>query len=140
MIPDTIKIRKKAVRKKYDVLSKTAKLDDEELLVLKKIVDDNPNYYLDEIVLMLVVQTGKALHYSTTHRYITHQFNYTLQSITACAKQQCEQDQNAFITSLRMLLQGDPDRLVMIDETHKDRNASRRRRGWSTLAILVMSG
>ena len=113
------------------MLSKTTKLDDKELVILKKIIDNNPNYYLDEIVLMLVVQTGKALHYSTIHRYITHHFNYTLQSITACAKQQCEVDQNAFITLLRMLLQGDPDRLVMIDETQKDRNASRRRRGWS---------
>ena len=106
-------------------------MNDEELLVLKKIIDDNPNLYLDEIVLLLIVQTGKALHYSTIHRYITHHFSYTLQSITAAAKQQCEENQNAFLTALKMLLQGDPDRLVMIDESHKDRNASRRRRGWS---------
>ena len=82
-------------------------------------------------MLILVVQTGKALHYSTIHRYITHHFNYTLQSIAVCARQQCKKDQNAFVTSLRILLQGYPDRLVMIDETHKNRSASWRRRGWS---------
>ena len=30
-----------------------------------------------------------------------------------------------------MLLQGDASRLITIDETHKDRNASRRRKGWA---------
>ena len=36
-----------------------------------------------------------------------------------------------FLTALKILLQEDEDRLITIDESHKDRNAGRRRRGWA---------
>ena len=35
-----------------------------------------------------------------------------------------------YLQALEILLQSSPERLVTIDETHKDRNAARRRRGW----------
>ena len=47
------------------------------------------------------------------------------------AKQQCEQDEIRFLQALEILLQSCPELLVTIDESHKDRNAARRRRGWS---------
>ena len=42
-----------------------------------------------------------------------------------------EADEIRFLQALSILLQDCPERLVLIDETHKDRNASRKRRGWS---------
>ena len=130
-IPYNVKIIKKQMRKRYGVMSKTTKVTESELLQLKCIVDTNPNLYLDEIALMFLIQSGKFLHYTTIQRYITTHFNYTLQTIMASAKQQCKEEQQAFLSSLKLLLQNDPDRLITIDETHKDRNASRRRRGWA---------
>ena len=73
-------------------MSKTTKVTESELLQLKCIVDTNPNLYLDEIALMFLIQSGKFLHYTTIQRYITTHFNYTLQTIMASAKQQCEEE------------------------------------------------
>ena len=39
-------------------------------------------------------------------------------------------DEIRFLQTLEIYLQSDAERLVTIDETHKDRNAGRRRRGW----------
>ena len=130
-LPHAVKIRQKNMRKRYGIMSKGAKLNDEELYMLREIVLDHPNYYLDEIALALLIKCGKFLHYSTLQRYITTNLNFTLQSIIASAKQQCEAEQHMFLESLGLLLQGDASRLITIDETHKDRSASRRRKGWA---------
>ena len=55
---------------------------------------------------------------------------YSLQVLLTIAKQQCEQDKIRFLQALEIYLQSDAERLITIDETHKDRNAARRRRGW----------
>ena len=46
------------------------------------------------------------------------------------AKQQCEQDEIRFLQAMEIYLQAKAERLITIDETHRDRNAARRRRGW----------
>ena len=46
------------------------------------------------------------------------------------AKEQNEIDEIGFLQALDLMLQNCPEHLVTIDETHKDRNAARRRRGW----------
>ena len=50
---------------------KRAKIDDGELIQLKKILDDHPNLYLDEIALAFHITSGKYLHYTTIWNYIT---------------------------------------------------------------------
>mmetsp|Transcript_17391 Transcript_17391/g.22615 ORF Transcript_17391/g.22615 Transcript_17391/m.22615 type:complete len:137 (-) Transcript_17391:889-1299(-) len=35
-----------------------------------------------------------------------------------------------FKQALQVLLQNDPERLILVDETHKDRNTARRKKGW----------
>lgn len=44
------------------------------------------------------------------------------------AKQRDEEEQLEFMEQFDLLLQNCPERLVMIDKTHKDHNAARRRR------------
>ena len=51
--------------------------------------------------------------------------------LSRAARERCETDEIRFLQALSILLQDCPERLVLIDETHKDRNASRKRRGWS---------
>ena len=70
-LPYAVKAIKKDMKKKYGSMSKAAKINDMELLQLKRIIDEYPNYYLDEIALLFLTQTGKFLHFSTLHRYIT---------------------------------------------------------------------
>ena len=51
--------------------------------------------------------------------------------LSELAKQQCEDDECRFKQAFALLLQGCPEWLVTVYETHKDRNAARRRRGWA---------
>ena len=76
------------------------------------------------------IQTGKYLCDSTIWKYLSQKLGYSLRVLNEVVKQWNEEDELAFKTALDLMLQGCPERLVMIDETHKDRNASRRRRGW----------
>ena len=46
-------------------------IDKRELTQLKLIVDEYPNYYLDEIALTFGIETGKFVHLSTVWRYMT---------------------------------------------------------------------
>ena len=105
------------------------RVDDNELLKLKQIVDQDPNHYLDEIMLVFGIETGKYVHTSTIWRYMSERLGYSQQVLSTLAKQQCEEDKHRFKQVLLLLLQGCPERLVTVDETHKDRNTARRRRG-----------
>ena len=110
---------------------KNTVVDEHELLKLKSIVDKNPNNYLDDIALIFGIETGKFVHPSTIWRYMTERLSYSQQVLETLAKQQCVEDEHRFKLALALLLQGCPERLVTVDETHKDRNAARRRRGWA---------
>ena len=46
------------------------------------------------------------------------------------AKQRDEDKELAFMEQFDLLLYNHPERLIMIDKTHKDQNAARKRRGW----------
>ena len=129
-LPYESKEFERKMKKKCPWLSANAKLNDEDLESLKMIVDENPDAYLDEITMYFGRETGKFFHQSTIWKYMTNNLNYTLQSLTRRALQQDEESRRKFQEALALLLQGDPDRLITVDETHKDRNAARRRRGW----------
>jgi len=101
---------------------KNMQIDERELINLKSIADEHPNYYLDEIALTFSIDTCKFVHPSTIWRYMTEGLGYSQQVLLAMAKQQCTEDEHRFKVALSILLQGCPERLVTVDETHKDRN------------------
>lgn len=105
-------------------------MDDGCIIILKGIVDENPNLYLDELAFLFRIMIDKFVHYSTIRRCLDEKLGYSMKVLQTVARQQCEQDEIRFLQSLEILLQLCPERLVTIDETHKDRNAGRRRRGW----------
>ena len=129
-LPYKVAERKKAMKGKYKGVRKNELLDDNDVLVLKDIVDNNPNHYLDELAFLFGIKSGKFVHYSTICRTLKEKLSYSLQVLSTIAKRQCEDEETRFLEALDMLLQSCPDRLLMVDETHKDRNAARRRRGW----------
>ena len=48
-LPTVVKKKKQQLKKKMHAMGNKAAIDENELLILKQIVDDNPNLYLDEI-------------------------------------------------------------------------------------------
>ena len=118
------------LKTKFNWLPKSARITADELSQLKAIVDRRPDLFLDEISVVFGIQTGKFLHHVTLWRYISNNLGYSLQSLTECASQQCEQTRDEYKYVLDLVLHEDPERLIMVDETHRDRNASRRRRGY----------
>ena len=129
-LPYKVVERKKALKGKNKNATKNELLNDHDILVLKEIVDNNPNCYLDELAFLYGVKTGTFVHYSTIRRSMKEKLNYSLQVLETIAKQQSKDEETRYMQALDILLQSDPDRLIMVDETHKDRNAARRRRGW----------
>ena len=122
--------RKRKVKRMDKNAKKNELMNDADILSLKDIVDENPNLYLDEIAFLFGIKTGKYVHYSTVWRCITEKLEYSTKVLQTVAKQQCEVDEIRFLQAIEILLQSCPERLVTIDETHKDRNAAKRRRGW----------
>ena len=117
--------------KQHNVLPHNTKINTNDLKLLKTIFDDSPALYLDEIALLFGRRSGKYLSRSTIWKYASKYLGYTMQAISERSNNVCELTRSAFTTSLRILLDGRPNMLVMVDETHKDRNASRRRKGWT---------
>ena len=120
----------KAVQRKYNWLPRNAIISQAELKVLEDVLNENPAAYLDEVAVSLGRRTGKYFRVSTISRYTRKYLGYTLQTLNEVAKQQCDKERENFKLALDILLDNQPELLVMVDETHKDQNMSRRRRGW----------
>ena len=120
----------KQVAKKHNWLPSTAKINQQELDQLRTIVTNRPDLFLDEIAVVFGIQTGKFLPHNTLWRYITKHLGFSLQTLTKFAAQQCEATRLQFKNVLELTICDRPDLLVMVDETHQDRNAARRRRGY----------
>ena len=72
---------------KYLNAKRNKLLDDGDSLVLKGLIDDNPNLYLDKIVVLFGIKTRKFVHYSTMKRYMLYKLNYSMKVIQSLAAQ-----------------------------------------------------
>eukprot|EP00555_Chaetoceros_dichaeta_P014713 CAMPEP_0198271402 /NCGR_PEP_ID=MMETSP1447-20131203/49036_1 /TAXON_ID=420782 /ORGANISM="Chaetoceros dichaeta, Strain CCMP1751" /LENGTH=163 /DNA_ID=CAMNT_0043963973 /DNA_START=160 /DNA_END=648 /DNA_ORIENTATION=- len=122
-LPHKVSNRKQQMKVKYRHARTGEIMDDGDILVLKEIVDENPNLYLDELAFLFGIKTNKFVHYSTIRRCMDEKLGYSMKVLQTVAKQKCEQDEIRFLQAFEILLQSCPERLVTIDETHKDRNA-----------------
>ena len=95
---------------------------------LKEVVDDAPELYLDEIQSRLAVD-GYKLAVSTISTALRSRLQYTLRMITDMAAQRDAVLRLEFQQQLASFEL--PYLFTFIDETHKGRNASRRRRAWA---------
>lgn len=118
------------IRKKHNWLPIKSNIDDTQLQRLRNIIDRSPSLYLDEIASIFGMETGIYYHPATIWRYMTNYLGYSLQCLTERAKQRNQVERENFKHSLEFYLQNHPEMLIMVDETHKDRNAARRRRGY----------
>ena len=97
---------------------------------LKNIVDEEPQLFLDEIRLSFLHAKGQL--WSTSHLWevLTVQIGWSLQVATVSAGQRDDEQLQPYMAALDAWAI-DPRQLLHLDETHKDRNAARRRRHWS---------
>jgi hypothetical protein len=100
------------------------------------ILNENPEFYLDEIVDAFFKQTKIILHPSTIWRKLMKQ-GYRLKIYSERAKQQHEADQAAYTKALHLLMRN-PNQVLLIGETHKDKRSSHRSRAWDRVGREVV--
>jgi len=106
-------------------------LDSNRYPILKQIIDNHPSWYLDEIQAALLLRNGgKRFAPSLIWKKMKIELGYSLQVATIQARQQEEEELEAYLDRLHNVVY-DPELLVFLDESAKDRNSSRRRRHWS---------
>ena len=116
-------------RRKYRSLYRSRTVTDEIVAALREIINNNPEYYLDEIAVELVKKVGVYLPLSTIYKTITKRLKYSLQVCYEAAKQRNEMERRRYKAALQVVVK-DPRQVLVIDEAHKDKRASRRRRAW----------
>ena len=89
-LPHKVSERKRLMKARDTKMQKNQLLNDGDVLILKGIVDENPNYYLDELAFLFGMSTGKFVHYSTIRRCLVDKMGYSLKVLQTIAKQQCE--------------------------------------------------
>jgi len=98
--------------------------------ILKSIIDDDGSLYLDEVQQELFELSGEWWSPSTISRKLHNELGYSLQVATIIASQKDAAEQAEFLEAVRSRLTN-PNQLVFVDESQKDKNAARRRRSWS---------
>jgi hypothetical protein len=109
--------------------SRQTSFSDDDIAELKRIVDDNPQLYLDEIVALMWKNRKKRWSPNTIWETLQVE-GYSLQKAVFKASQQSEEKRALYRERLHSFCR-DPAQLIFIDETHKSANASRRRRAWA---------
>lgn len=97
---------------------------------LRGIVVAKPYLYLDEIRERLGFSTNRWWDASTIWRKVRDELNMSLQVVSMHAKQRDEEERQRYREGLQRWLVH-VNQLVFLDETHKGRSASRRRRHWA---------
>jgi hypothetical protein len=100
------------------------------------ILNKNPEFYLDEIVDAYFKQTKSILHSSTIWRKLMKQ-GYRLKIYSERAKQQNEADRATYMKALHLLVRN-PNQVLLIDETHKEKRSSRSSRAWGRVRHEVV--
>jgi transposase len=96
---------------------------------LKKIVDEHPDLYLDEIQSRFYASTGRFFSATTLWRKLHEEVGYSLKVAVDKAKQRDEEERREYQKCLEEIVVR-PEQLIYIDETAVGSNASRRRRIW----------
>jgi len=127
--PFETKERKKRLKRLRSELSVTKKVSIEIISSIQEIIIDHPEYYLDEIQYDLCKTLGVFLSISTIWKVLRDKLGYSMQVCYHAAAQRNEGHRKLYLDALNILVKH-PRQLIYIDETHKDKNAARRRKAW----------
>ena len=91
--------RKKEIEKKIaECESKT--VSDSNLFLLKELVDEDPNIYLDELTLSFGIMKGEHAHQSTVWKHIAEDLGYTLKVLESATRDFCETNETQFRSAI----------------------------------------
>ena len=121
--------KKRAYHLKCRAFKRTSVVTDEVVESLRTIINEAPELYLDEIAEELASRTNIFLPHSTIHRILHEKLQYSLQVCYESAKQRDEMERERYRIALKSMVK-DVEQVIVIDETHKDKRSSRRRRAW----------
>ena len=127
--PFETRARYKKLKKLRHKLKRTGVVTEEQVQCVQGIVDEHPEFYLDEIQMAVCSRLKIFISQTTLWRVLTEKLDYSLQVCYESAIQQNENEQALYQTALDCLV-SDANQLVYVDETHKDKQASRRRKAW----------
>jgi len=94
------------------------------------IVNEDPALFLDEIQEILAIRTDKLFSISSIYQTLIEN-NYSLK---VAYEKSCQRDEDERADWMALMIELGPDasrQMIFIDETHKGRKASRRRRHWA---------
>jgi len=127
--PFETRARYEKLRKLRHKLKRTSTITEEVVQCVQGIVDEHPEFYLDEIQMAVCTRLRVFISQTTLWRVLTVKLDYSLQTCYESAIQQNENERALYQTALDCLV-SDANQLVYVDETHKDKQASRRRKAW----------
>ncbi|KIJ18224.1 hypothetical protein PAXINDRAFT_71583, partial [Paxillus involutus ATCC 200175] len=102
-------------------------LDHEDLKYMLQLVNDNPDYFLDELVQLMVTNWFIAVHFTTIFEHLKCS-SVSWKKLKCIASEQNEDCRAKFIAHMA---QYNPDELGFIDETSKDKRTAGQRYGRS---------
>ena len=116
-------------KRRYQRLSNRGQWSQQHTNVLQKIVDEHPEFYVDEISLVFCLEMQESWSDSYLWTRLIGDCEYSLQRAAEKAYQIDEEERTEFCMKLLRHCMH-PSELVFVDESQKDRNSSRRRRIW----------
>ena len=116
-------------KKRYKQLTNRGNWTEEQTEMLKEIVDQHPEYYLDEIQLVFCLEMKEDWSAPYIWERLIGDCEYSLQKVADKTYHADKELQRQHEEEL-LLYCTHPNQLVYLDESQKDRNSSRRRRYW----------
>ena len=93
---------------------------DARIAELKRIIDDCPVLYLDEISTMLLNSTGQKFSRKSISLALRLKLRYTRKIVYEKASQQILSEKALFVDSMNLYIQK-PEMAIFVDESNKDR-------------------
>jgi hypothetical protein len=113
------------VNPKSSLRGRIRNLDHEDVQLLLQLVNDNPDYFLDEMLYLLKTERFVSVHYTTIHCELEH----AGVSCKRLRKIALERDEPRRCDFIGRMANYDPTQLAFLDETSKDERTPDRRFG-----------
>jgi hypothetical protein len=121
---ETVRWRSTHTRRK-----RKSKWDETDSDYLRQILNEHPEYYLDEIQIHMSYRSGKWFSGKTLYRHM-RDIGFTLKVAYEKSKQRDEEERASWRLFLQQLGPNVEEQILFIDETHKSLKEMRRRRHW----------
>ena len=127
--PYKTKAQEKRFHRLYKKCKMTTVITTEIMQFIKECLDEHPEYYLDEFQSLICKHLHLYISIPTIYRILVDKLGYSLHVCYEAAAQRNEAERCRYKAALESLVTN-ADQVIFVDESHKDRRASRRRRAW----------